>query len=156
VSEDGWVALVNRADYLHVQRWDGVFDPRADPVRPRDTLPPPDDLVRWLMEHPRLRVSEPQSVEVGGLSGFGLEVAVSTPLDRSPPECDGRRCVLLGRVAGEAEPVDVEVGQRAWFIVLGPPGDQFVIHYRAAVERVDHLTVVVERLLATFQFETSP
>jgi hypothetical protein len=152
VVEPTWVALIRRSHYLHVQRWDAVFDPAGDGT---EVLPLPVDIARWLVHHPRLRAESPVRVQIGGLSGFAIEVSVAQPLAISPDECDGQGCVLLGRVGGTGEPVDIGRGERARFIVLGAPGDQVVIHYRAGEADFERVASRAEWLLSTFTFSGS-
>jgi hypothetical protein len=63
--------------------------------------------------------------------------------------------VVLGRVAGDGEPVDLEVGQRARFIILGPAGHQLVVFYRAPDKEFTVLDGAVQELLAGLRLETS-
>jgi len=155
VLEPTWVGLIRRANYLHVQVWDGVFDPKSRTARPADLEPLPTDLIGWLEDHPRLDATDPVPVQIGGVSGFRIDARVTEPLPTSPPECGGLPCVVLGRVAGEGELVDVEVGQIACFVVLDVPGGRILINYRAPVERFERFSTSAERLLATFEFEAS-
>jgi len=153
VLEPTWVGLIRRANYLHVQIWDGVFDPSSRTARPADFEPLPVDIIAWLEDHPRLDVRTPVPVQIGGLSGWRVEVTVAEPLPTPPPECGGIECVILGRVEAEGELVDIEVGQLARFIVLDTPGGQIDIHYRASTESFPSVSAAAERLLATFEFE---
>jgi len=82
-----------------------------------------------------------------------VDVTLEQPLPTTPPECGGLRCVILGRVAGEGELVDVEVGQIAHFVVLDVPDGQILIHYRAPAKRFERFSTTAERLLAIFEFE---
>ncbi len=155
VLEPTWVGLIRRVNYLHVQVWDGVFDPNSRTAQPADLEPTPTDLVAWLADHPRLDATGPVPVKIGGMSGLRLDVSVESPLPSAPPECGALRCVIVGRVAGEGELVDVEVGQIARFVVLDVPGGQLVIHFRAPVERFERFSPTVERLISTFEFEST-
>jgi hypothetical protein len=155
VFEPTWVGLIRRANYLHVQVWDGVFDAGSRTARPADLEPLPTDLIGWLRDHPRLDAADPVPIEIGGVSGWRLDVFVERPLPSAPPECGGLRCVILGRVAEEGELVDVEVDQIARFVILDAPGVQILIHYRAPVERFERFSTSAERLLATFEFDVT-
>jgi hypothetical protein len=153
VLEPTWVGLIRRANYLHVQLWDRVFDPTSRTARPADLEPLPTDLIGWLGDHPRVDATDPEPVQIGGISGFRVDARVVKPLPTTPPECGGLRCLVLGRIAGEGELVEVEVGQIARFVVLDVPGGQIIILYRAPVERFERFSRTAERLLATFEFE---
>jgi len=155
VLEPTWVGLIRRANYVHVQVWDGVFDPTSRTARPADLEPVPTDLIGWLADHPRLDATDPVPVLIGGVSGFRVDARVAEALPSMPPECGGLRCVVLGRVAGEGELVDVEVGQIARLVVLDVPGGQILILYRAPVGRFERFSTIAERLLATFEFEAN-
>jgi hypothetical protein len=141
VVEPEWLALTFRQYVLHLQVWDSVVPPGS-----RARQEPPADLAAWLVEHPALSASSPTPVEVGGLTATQVDVRVVEPLTRTPREC-AARCVLLGRVAGDGELVDVEVGQRARFLVLGDAGEQLVLFYRAPEQEFAVLDGAVQELL---------
>jgi len=155
VLEPTWVGLIRRANYLHVQIWDGVVDPTSRTAQPADLEPLPTDLIAWLADHPRLHATDPVPVQIGGASGFRIDARVASPLPSMPPECGGLRCVVLGRVAGKGELVDIKVGQIARFVVLDVQGGQILIHYRAPLVRFARFSTTAERLLATFEFEAN-
>ena len=73
----------------------------------------------------------------------------------SPGECTGSACVLLATVAGTEEAVDIEQGQLARLIVLGEPGQQVVLSYRAPEREFPVLQQAVDVLLQGLRFDTS-
>jgi hypothetical protein len=145
-----WVLLDVGGVNLHLQRWQTVYDPVADPPRQRG-LPP--DLATWLRAHPRLRVTSSTLVAVGGLYGRQLDLTVAAPLRQRPQEC-ARPCALLGRVAGYPEPVDLEAGTRARFVILGTSPGQLVIYFRTPPQQFDQVAQQVTQLLSGLQFQT--
>ncbi len=152
VVEPDWIGLTYRQYLLHLQVWDGVVPPAAEDGSGRQELP--GGVVAWLVDHPRLSSSEPIEVEVGGLSATQLDVRVVKPLANPPGECTGR-CVILTRIAGDGEPVDLEVGHQARFLVLGPPGHELVVFYRAPEDEFAVLDDAAQALLANLRLETS-
>jgi hypothetical protein len=76
----------------------------------------PEDMVGWFRQHPYLRITEPESVTVGGTRGERLDVAVGNVPKDYYGEC-GSDCVDLFRV-GAAYPVSLWKGDKARFIVL--------------------------------------
>jgi hypothetical protein len=151
VVEPDWLALTFRQYMLHLQVWDSIVPSGGDA---RAQQKPPADLVAWLVANPRLATSRPSQVEVGGRTATAVDVRVVRPLATTPRECTSR-CVVLGRVAGDGELVDVEVGQRARFLILGPAGHQLVVFYRAPEKQFAVLDGAVQELLAGLRLETS-
>lgn len=145
-----WVALAYRQYLLHFQVWGSVADPGAAGIGSRQPLPP--ELTTWLSAHPRLSGSRPTAVQLGEATGSRIDVQVIRPLRRTPDECGGQPCVILGFVAGRGEPVDVETGQRARFFVIGRPGHQMVVSYRSPETEFPQIEAAADELLATVQF----
>jgi hypothetical protein len=134
---------------LHLQLWNSIVPAGYDASAQQK---PPADLMAWLVADPRLATSHPTQVEVGGRKATAVDVRVVKPLTTTPPECTSR-CVVLGRVARDGELVDVEVGQRARFLVLGPAGHQLVVFYRAPEKEFAVLDGAVQELLAGLRLE---
>ena len=151
VVEADWLALTFRQYVLHLQVWSSVVPPGGDASAQQGL---PDDLVAWLVANPRLSTSRPSQMEVGGRMATAVDVRVVKPLTTTPRECTDR-CVVLGRVAGDGELVDVEVGQRARFLVLGPAGHQLVVFYRAPEKEFAVLDGAVQELLVGLGLESS-
>jgi hypothetical protein len=152
VVEPDWLALTYRQYMLHLQTWDGVVPPSSSDGSGRQEVP--GGLVAWLVDNPRLSASEPIDVEVGGVQATQLDVRVVMPLETTPSECTGP-CVILARVASDGELVDLEVGQRARVLILGPLGQQLVVFYRAADDEFAVLDSAVQALLADLTLKTS-
>ena len=88
----------------------------------------PEDIVGWFRQHPYLRITEPESVTVGGTRGERLDVAVGNVPKDYYGEC-GSDCVDLFRV-GPAYPVSLWKGDKARFIVLEDvQGDTVVVGF---------------------------
>ncbi len=151
VVEPDWLALTFRQYMLHLQVWNSIVPPGADASARQK---PPADIMAWLVADPRLSTSRPTQVEVGGRMAAAVDVRVVKPLRTTPPECTSR-CVVLGRVAGDGELVDLEVGQRARFLVLGPAGHQLVVFYRAPERDFAVLDGAARELLTGLHLETS-
>jgi hypothetical protein len=61
--------------------------------------------------------------------------------------------VVLARAGGDGELVDLEVGQHTRFLVVGPPGDQLVVFYRAPERQFAVLDDAVAELFAGLRLE---
>ena len=146
-----WLALTYRQYVVHFQQWATVVPPSSDDGAARQ--PAPEDLVSWLQKNPRLAVQNVTPVTVGGLDGLSLDVRVVRPLDVTPSECTSNACVLLATVAGTDEDVDIEQGQMARLVVLGGPGRQLVMSYRAPEREFPVLDQAVDVLLDGFVFD---
>lgn len=151
VVEPDWLALTFRQYILHLQVWNSIVPPGGG-ASARQA--PPADIAAWLVADPRLATSRPTHVEVGGRTATAVNVRVIKPLTTTPPECTSR-CVILGRVAGDGELVDVEVGQRARFLILGPAGHQLVVFYRAPEREFTVVDGAARELLTGLHLETS-
>ena len=146
VTRPGWLALTYRQYTLHVQVWGGVLSPEADRVG--SLQPVPADLAPWIATNGRLSTGAARGVEVGGIAATELDARVIRPLENPPGECPTPQCVVLGRVAGTDELVDLDAGHRATFLVVGPPGQQVVVFYRAPEAEFPVLDQAVQALLA--------
>jgi len=153
VAQPGWIALSFRQYILHFQIWDSVVDPAATSAEAQQ--PVPEDLLTWLAQHPRLSTSSPSEAAVRGVQGQRTDVRVVRPLEQTPAECSGQQCVILARASG-GEQVDIEVAQQARFRILGPPGNQLVVHYRAPESEFAVLEQAAEQLLAGIRFLATP
>ena len=146
VNDDTWLVLTYRQYALHFQVWGSVV-PAASP-NVRGSEPVPGDIAAWLAANDRVTTTAGSATEVGGVPATEVVVRVARPLDRSPAECATSRCVVLARVAGDGELVHVEQGERARFLVVGDPGAQLVVTYRAPEDELAALDQAVARLLA--------
>jgi hypothetical protein len=152
-ARPSWLALTYRQYVLHVQQWADVVPPASADATGRE--PVPADLVDWLETHPRLAVREVGPVSVGGLTGVALDIRVLRPLAVPPGECTSNECVILATVAGADEEVDLERGQRARLVVLGDPGNQVVLSYRAPEREFAVLDQAAVVLLSGLEFARS-
>ncbi|MDQ3716135.1 MAG: hypothetical protein M3381_08995 [Actinomycetota bacterium] len=153
VAQPGWIALTFRQYILHFQIWDSVVDPAATSAETQQ--PVPEDLLTWLAQHPRLTTSSPTEAGMRGVQGEQIDVRVVRPLEQAPAECSGQQCVILARALG-GEQVDIEVAQLARIRILGPPGNQLVVFYRAPESEFAVLEQAAEQLLADIRFLATP
>ena len=152
-TQPSWLALTYQQYLLHLQQWATVVPPSSDDGTARE--PVPEDLVGWLQANPRLAVQNPTPMVVGGLHGVALDIRVATPLAVAPGECTSSTCVLLATIAGTDEAVDIEQGQLARLVVLGEPGRQVVLFYRAPERQFPVLEQAVDVLLEGLRFDGS-
>jgi hypothetical protein len=150
-TQPEWLALTHRQYVLHLQQWASVVPPSSDDGTARERVP--EDLVGWLQANPRLAVQNATPLVVGGLDGVALDIRVVTPLEDAPRECTSSACVLLATIAGTDEAVDIEQGQLARLVVLGEPGQQLVLSYRAPERQFPVLDQAVDDLLKGLRFD---
>ncbi len=153
VAQPGWIALTFRQYILHFQIWDNVVDPAATSADGQQ--PVPEDLLTWLAQHPRLTTSPPAEAGIRGVQGQQIDVRVVRPLEQAPAECSGQQCVILARTQS-GEPVDIEAAQLSRFRILGPPGNQLIVFYRAPEAEFAALEQAAEQLLADIRFIATP
>ena len=126
-----WIQLLlNNTANVHIQIWSDVYDPRSDRSKPKTLRTLPTDLGSWLANHPRLKVISRETLEIGGVTATRVDVKAATSLGDTPSECGYRPCVLLGRVAGVGEPVELQVGQRGRFYIFDRGLEQVVLTFR--------------------------
>lgn len=153
VAQPGWIALTFRQYILHFQIWDSVVDPAATSAETQQ--PVPEDLLTWLAQHPRLTTTSPTEAGIRGVQGQQIDLRVVRPLEQPPAECNGQQCVVLAQTQA-GEQVDIEVSQLARFRILGPPGNQLVVFYRASESELAALEQAAEQLLADLRFISTP
>lgn len=147
-----WTMLFAEAVNLNFERWGAVFDPQQSVLGKDDLQPLPQDLVGWLMSHPRLHVIDSTSVTIGGLLARSIDVEVTHPLARQPKPCT-TPCVLLGRVADQHEQVDISVGERARFYVFGGNEHGLVVYFHCQKGLFPAVAAEVQRLLDSVRFQ---
>lgn len=146
VDEPSWVAFTYRQYVLHLQEWASVVPPSSHDGRGEQAAPA--DIAQWLRANPRLSTGPATPTTVGGVQATRLDARVVRPLDESPSECAGQPCVILGRIAGSDEPVDIEVGQRVRFLIVESSGRQLVLYYRAPEREFAVVDEAAGKLLA--------
>lgn len=146
VDRPDWVAFTYQQYVLHLQVWESIVPPESTDASDQRRVPA--DLVEWLVAHPRLSTGSATRLDVAGIEATQLDARVVRPLADPPDECSRQQCVVLGRVAGEGELVDVEVGQRIQFLIFGQSGQQLVLYYRAPEREFPVLHQAVQELLA--------
>ena len=127
-DHDTWLALAYRQYLVHLQVWGSVVPDDSTDARASQASPP--DIAGWLASNDRLTTTASRRTQVGGLPATELLIRVARPLERPPADAHPL-CVVLARIAGVGELVHLERGERARMLVLGDPGAQVVITYRA-------------------------
>ena len=150
-TQPEWLALTHEQYVLHLQKWASVVPPSSDDGTARE--PVPADLVGWLQANTRLATQHATPLVVGGVDGVALDIRVVTSLEEAPDECTSSACVLLATVAGTDEAVDIERGQLVRLVVLGEPGRQLLLSYRAPERQFPVLQQSVRDLLDGFRFD---
>lgn len=145
-DRDTWLAFTYRQYAVHLQVWGSVVP--DDAPNSRSVEDTPADIVAWLTSNARLTATASRPDTVGGQPASEVVVRVARPLSRPPSECTTSRCVALARIAGVGELVHVEAGERARVLVLGDPGEQVVVTYRASEDEFDVLDQAARDLLS--------
>ena len=145
-DHDTWLALTYRQYAVHLQVWGSVVPDDSPDARSIEATPP--DIAAWLASNDRITATASQPTEVGGVPATETVVRVARPLSRPPAECTTSRCVVLARIAGVGELVHIESRERARVLVLGDPGAQLVVTYRAPEDEFAVLDQVARQLLS--------
>lgn len=152
-DHDTWLALTYRQYIVHLQVWGSVVPDDSADARATETTPP--DIAGWLASNDRVTTTASRPTQVGGVQATEVVIRVARPLDRPPAECTTSRCVVLARIAGVDELVHLESGERARVLVLGDPGAQVVVTYRAPEDEFAVLDQAARSMLAGLQLTPS-
>jgi hypothetical protein len=165
---EGWstTTLPELPDFLVITRGHevgglGFANPREvyvyKPTRTsnRTVVEAPEDMVGWFQRHPYLRITEPESVTVGGTRGERLDVAVGNVPKDYYGEC-GSGCVDLFRV-GPAYPESLWKGDKARFIVLEDvQGDTVIMGFVSPSQtKFDEHAPEAQKVIDTVEWEGS-
>jgi hypothetical protein len=152
-DHDTWLALTYRQYAVHLQVWGSVVPDGSPDARSMEATPP--DIAAWLAGNDRITMTASRPVEVGGVPATEVVARVARPLSRPPAECTTSRCVVLARIAGVGELVHIESGERARVLVLGDPGAQMVVTYRAPEDEFAVLDQAAHELLSGLRLTPS-
>jgi hypothetical protein len=152
-DHDTWLALTYRQYVVHLQVWGSVVPDDSADGRATEATPP--DIAGWLASNDRITATASRPGQVGGMPATEVVIRVARPLDRPPAECTTSRCVVLARIAGVDELVHVESGERARVLVVGDPGAQVVVTYRAPEDEFAVLDEAARGLLSGLQLTPS-
>ena len=111
----------------------------------------PDSLVTWLTDHPRLDVSEPEDVTIGGVSATQVTVDIAEGQGYESPNCPGTQCVLLFGTPQFS--YFAEDGRRIRLQVLETGGRTLAITTEPPIADYDAGAALADQLLATVAFE---
>jgi hypothetical protein len=135
-----------------------LFDPESEhtgAVPDSDTvlITSPESLTTWLAEHPRLDVSEPAEVTIGGQPAVEVTVEIAEGQGyESPTFCGpGIECVLL--LGTPQFGYYAESGRRIRFQVLETGGRTLAILTEATVASYEDGVALADQLLATVEFQ---
>jgi len=148
-DRDTWLALTYRQYVVHLQVWGSVVPDDSADGHATEATPP--DIAGWLATNDRITATVSRPDEVGGVPATEVVIRVARPLDRPPAECVTTHCVVLARIAGVDELVHLDSGERARVLVLGDPGSQLVVTYRAPESEFAVLDQAARGLLAGLQ-----
>ncbi len=140
-----------RNNTLALLEVDQVFDPKRGGTSPRDAIAAPSDFASFLVEHPRLTATAPESAKALGLTGVRIDVEVSsTPPEVPEKACDGPCLPLYVDDAGE--PIVFRPGDRLRYYVLdGPHGQLIAELYVSPGRRFDADIGRLEQALGSFE-----
>jgi hypothetical protein len=107
-----------------------------------------DSIVVWFQEHPRLRVSEPTLVTVGGADGVTFDAEATQPYQNAA--CGPSECVLLWMTPNSVFVLSQEDALR--LMVLDVDGETVIVTVEATRENFDEFAADAEQMLATVSF----
>lgn len=136
---------------LAVVKIDQVFDPQRGGSSPADALPAPEDFTQFLVDHPRLKTSTPESATAIGLPGQRVDAEVISTPPRTPTStCGQKACLPL--YLDNGEPVVYGKGdQLRYYILDGPDGQLIAELYVSAGTDFDAQVPALEDALASYE-----
>jgi hypothetical protein len=144
-----------KVNTLGFHRMDVVADPRKGARTRADAVKAPHDFITWLEQHPHLDASEPQALDIAGVTGRMIDVTPTSPAKRMPDDCaeGGYDCLPL--FFDQDEPIAYNIGARLRFIQLDV-GDQPVVveEFSYPGEEFDHVIAQLEPVLRSARFQS--
>ena len=127
-----------------------AFSSLAEAKRPDAGIAAPDDVVGWLVGHPRLSVSPPVPVRAGAHSGQRLDLDVKA----QNAVCTRSRtpCTVLFQF--EKTVFVLLAGNRNRFYVFDTGNSKIVISVEAAPEQFEELAAETEHLMSSLGFRS--
>jgi uncharacterized protein YjbI with pentapeptide repeats len=127
------IYLYGKGGYLIFSKPRHVFDP-SNPSEQKEVPAPEnvDEWVSWFQSHPNLETSKLGPASVGGASGMGIDVALTSTPENYPQEvCQGTPCVPLyplghGLPSDENMTIDSEGYNKYRFIIVDVGGETVV------------------------------
>jgi hypothetical protein len=148
-----WIQLrVDATANVNIQIWDRVYDAGSGSRSSKALLPLPSDLVAWLQSNRNLEVSNVAEVTTAGLRGTRVDLRVRSTLAYTPSECGLRPCILIARVEGTGETVDLQRGEAARCYIFEVEDHRIVVMMHSDRD-FDHLSEETDRLVATMEPE---
>jgi hypothetical protein len=127
------IYLYGKGGYLIFSKPRHVFDP-SNPSEQKEVPAPEnvDEWVSWFQSHPNLETSKLGPASVGGASGMGIDVALTSTPENYPQEvCQETPCVPLyplghGLPSDENMTIDSEGYNKYRFIIVDVGGETVV------------------------------
>ena len=113
----------------------------------------PKDVVGWLRGHPYLQTQGTDRVEVGGIEGVRLDLAVGDLPEGHYSEWCGSGCVPLLRFGSGAPPLTLWRGEKARLIVLEDVGGETVVTgFAVRAAKFDEHASEAQKVIDTVQW----
>jgi uncharacterized protein YjbI with pentapeptide repeats len=153
------IYLYGKGGYLIFSKPRHVFDP-SNPSEQKEVPAPEnvDEWVSWFQSHPNLETSKLGPASVGGASGMGIDVALTSTPENYPQEvCQGTPCVPLyplgHGVFGENMTIDSEGYNKYRFNIVDVGGETVVIHATAQTDKFDEFLPKAQKVLDTVKWQ---
>lgn len=171
----GWLAYIHRPSFvflslgeadlrrpkaLSFQTLHRVVEPEASNLFTGKLLPPPQDLVGWLQNHPFIEASAASLTTVGGNQALQVDAVVrATPKRYGSPGAENGGCPSACVVLWTTEPEGASFvffvkGEKVRFIIFRVGERDVVITIEAMRAEFDQVVAESERVLGTVTFET--
>ncbi len=143
---------------LALHRITMVYDPEKGGLEPGDMVPLTGGFAEWLADHPHLRVSEPQLVELLGRSGVQIDFATRSSPPRTPDQFCGHAgddCVPLYYDGLDTIAYGKQVKGRFIVVPLDDGGELVIEQYASPAEEFDRALAVLRPLLESLELANS-
>ncbi len=132
-----------------------VFDPSNPSFDPRRAslakiLPAPDNVARWLQEHPYLDTTDPVSIKIDGVTGVRMDMVVSSVPSDYPSDCP-RPCIPVFRNS-RGLPFAYWDGNKNRIMVLDVEGETVVISIESPANEADEFFRKAEKVVRTVEW----
>jgi uncharacterized protein YjbI with pentapeptide repeats len=149
------IYLYGKGGYLIFSKPRHVFDP-SNPSEQKEVPAPEnvDEWVSWFQSHPNLETSKLGPASVGGASGMGIDVALTSTPENYPQEvCQETPCVPLyplghGLPSDENMTIDSEGYNKYRFIIVDVGGETVVIPAIAQTGKFDEFLPKAQKVVA--------
>ncbi len=139
---------------LALHRLTRVYDPEKGGLEPGDTVPLNGSFAEWLVDHPHLRTSEPQPVDVLGRSGVQIDFTTRSSPPRTPDQFCGHAgddCVPFFYDGLDTIAYGKQVKGRFIVVPLDDGGELVIEQFASPAAEFDRALAVLRPLLESLE-----